>query len=133
MSAVSAGLCGSGDAVVVAGYLTAVADHWAEMVTLADRTGEYRLRVYAAAVDAEARVRVAQAQARAAGAPGDELADVFDLVAAVTLDRIAAWYQAGRPCRPAGLTTAERALTGASRRVARSGGSGWPLPAAAVA
>ncbi len=104
-------------AVGVADYLAAVADHWAAVTTLAGRTGDDRLRVYAAAVDVEARVRVAQAQARVAGAPRDELADAFDLVAAVTLDRVAAWYLAGRPYRPAGLTTAERALGRAARPV----------------
>ncbi|WP_043604190.1 MULTISPECIES: hypothetical protein [Protofrankia] len=127
-------------AVAVADYLAAVADHWAVVTTLAGRRGgDAAVTAYAAAVDVEARVRVAQAQARVAGAPRDELADVFDLVAAVTLDRVAAWYLAGRPYRPAGLGAAERALARAARPVAarrtarRGGGPGRPVSVGAVA
>ncbi|SBW19563.1 hypothetical protein FDG2_1435 [Candidatus Protofrankia californiensis] len=120
-------------AAALAGYLTAVADHWAAVTTLAERTADRDLHAYADAVSAEADVRAAQAQARAAGAPAGELAVVFRLLAAVTLDRVAAWYQAGRPHRPAGLTAAEVALAGAARpapprRAARGGGAGPTFP-----
>ncbi len=130
-------------AAALAGYLTAVADHWAAVATRAERTADRDLHAYADAVSAEADVRTAQAQARAAGAPAGELAVVFRLLAAVTLDRVAAWYQAGRPHRPAGLTAAEVALAEAARpapprRAVRGGGAdptfpGRPSPVAAVA
>ncbi len=104
----------------VADYLTAVADHWATVTTIADRTGDQALRVYAAAVEAEADVRAARAQAVADNAPADELATAFRLLAAVTLQRIAASYQAGQPDRPTALAAAEARLSTAATAARRT-------------
>ncbi len=107
-------------AAALADYLTAVADHWATITTLADRTGNQLLRGYAAAVETEADVRTARAQAIADDAPADELATIFELLVTVTARRIAAYYQAGQPDRPHDLTAAEVALTRTAQAVRRS-------------
>ncbi len=107
-------------AAALADYLTAVADHWATITTLANRTGDQRLRVYAAAVEAEADVRAAWAQAIATDAPRDELASIFQLLTRVVARQIAAYYQAGQPDRPHDLIITKVALARTARAARRS-------------